>query len=1044
MRILKGIVAAGLFAALTASAAMAQDQAASFNAQNANIHSGPGGQPLTLPSQASAPSVVANFLSGEGLSDGTVGSLVLQSESSAARTGLTHLRFEQQVGGLTVFGAYVKATVNGDGQLTHLIEALATPGNVRPAVIDSRDALDAAMAESHPGVNVTLGAASGSGNTVSFSGDDFFYRNPTVTSVAIAMNDGALQAGFLVETWSGEDNLLNHTLVGSNGRVLGVQLRTNNDSYNTFADQPDTTSQAIVSGPGAGNTESPSGWLSVGDQTTVNISGNNAHAYLDTDANNNPDAGGSLVGDGNFLTSANLSEQPDTMDNQEVAVQNLFYWNNVIHDKLYSHGFDEDAGNFQTNNFGNGGNGGDAVLAEAQDGSGTDNANFSTPNDGSPGRMQMFLWNGAGDYLVEFGPEANDFYIAAGAAFGPGLGSPLNGNVVAATDPDGTTTDGCTALTNVGAIAGNIALIDRGNCDFVDKVNNAEDAGASGVIIANNAGDNILTMGGTDNGIGIPSVFIGQSDGADLRASLLLATVNVTLKENPNGALSRDGDVDSDIIWHEYGHGLTWRMIGNMSGAMSGAIGEGMSDVLAILSNDDDTVGEYSTNDPLGIRSESYTGYSRTYGDFDGGSVHFDGEIYAAIGWRLGELFDAAFVSRDILFDYLIDGMNYTPSGPAFEDMRDGILQAATDPAHECLIWQAFAQYGVGEGASSSVKNRGPFNSSVTVSESDVVPGDVCVVVTPATDAAIASVTVLIDPILVNTANTVRVQVDNNGNTPIGPINISLTDDDSPVGSSMVIALIEAGQTASVDFGWTPTIIGGHALIASHDLVEDDDTSNDSATNNVTVVTALHDVAVQSVSAPASVSESTIVDVAVVVMNEGTFEETFDVTLTDDTAGATIDVREVTLAPGAQTTLHFNWDTTDATHEAHTLTARHDLVTDAVFGNDSASADSTITEPVVGPSVDDISPAEMLASDPPMAADITGIGFGTIAGDVTVTFTNGSGPAPTAIVENVIDGEINVIVSVKANGKKGPVSWDVVVTTPNGSDVWTGGFLVTR
>src|SRR5262249_40350089 len=52
------------------------------------------------------------------------------------------------------------------------------------------------------------------------------------------------------------------------------------------------------------------------------------------------------------------------------------------------------AGNFQTNNFGLGGRGGDPVLAEAQDGSGTNNANFSTPPDGSSGRVQMYLWTG--------------------------------------------------------------------------------------------------------------------------------------------------------------------------------------------------------------------------------------------------------------------------------------------------------------------------------------------------------------------------------------------------------------------------------------------------------------------------------------------------------------------------------------------------------------------------------------------------------------------------------------------------------------------------
>src|SRR5262249_47184562 len=72
----------------------------------------------------------------------------------------------------------------------------------------------------------------------------------------------------------------------------------------------------------------------------------------------------------------------------------LFYWNNFMHDKLYELGFTEAAGNFQNNNFGRGGLGNDAVQADAQDGGGFNNANFSTPPDGSPGRMQMYLFDG--------------------------------------------------------------------------------------------------------------------------------------------------------------------------------------------------------------------------------------------------------------------------------------------------------------------------------------------------------------------------------------------------------------------------------------------------------------------------------------------------------------------------------------------------------------------------------------------------------------------------------------------------------------------------
>ena len=385
-------------------------------------------------------------------------------------------------------------------------------------------------------------------------------------------------------TWSAADNLLYHTLVGSGGQILNNELRTNTDSYNVFPDHPGNSSQTIAAGPGAANTESPIGWLT-GAQNTANIAGNNVNAYLDTDANNAPDAGISAAGV-DFLTVANLGAEPETNQNKEVAVQSLFYFNNILHDKLYQHGFIEATGNFQEDNFGNGGNGSDSVNAEAQDGSGTNNANFSTPSDGSNPRMQMYVW-------TQTSPK-------------------------------------------------------------------------------------------------------------------------------------RDGDVDSDIIYHEYGHGLTWRMIGSMSGPMSGAIGEGMSDGLSVLFNGGnaggDVVGEYSYANVNGIRSAAYTDYPRTYGDMTGSSVHFDGEIYGAIVWKLRELFSG---STDPLWDYVVGGMNFTPSKPSFEDMRDGILAASLNSIDDCLIWEAFAHYGVGVGASGSVKGGGPFGGGkVNINESFSVPAE--------------------------------------------------------------------------------------------------------------------------------------------------------------------------------------------------------------------------------------------------------------------------------------------------------------------------------
>ncbi|HEX2682624.1 MAG TPA: M36 family metallopeptidase, partial [Ferruginibacter sp.] len=91
--------------------------------------------------------------------------------------------------------------------------------------------------------------------------------------------------------------------------------------------------------------------------------------------------------------------QTTPVPNQQFNTTNLFYWNNIMHDILYAYGFTEAGRNFQDDNLGRGGAGADWVRAEAQDGSGTNNANFSTPADGSLPRMQMYLWTTASPQL---------------------------------------------------------------------------------------------------------------------------------------------------------------------------------------------------------------------------------------------------------------------------------------------------------------------------------------------------------------------------------------------------------------------------------------------------------------------------------------------------------------------------------------------------------------------------------------------------------------------------------------------------------------------
>lgn len=123
-------------------------------------------------------------------------------------------------------------------------------------------------------------------------------------------------------------------------------------------------------------------------------------------------------------------------------------------------------------------------------------------------------------------------YEAGGAAFGPALTQTgVTGDLVAAAP-----INACAALTNPGAIAGKIALLDRGGCDFIVKVRNAQAAGAIGVVVANNVAGAPITMGGTAADVTIPALMISQEQGDAIKANLA-APVNVTLSSERRARL---------------------------------------------------------------------------------------------------------------------------------------------------------------------------------------------------------------------------------------------------------------------------------------------------------------------------------------------------------------------------------------------------------------------------------------------------------------------------------------------------------------------------
>jgi hypothetical protein len=702
LRPVLALVAASLVASVTAlapgsSAAEPQPRSASA----ARVHWADGA-PLTGRSTDAPGHVVREFLEDRGAGAQTVTGL--RRTGSWTAGGVRQLRFEQYVGGLRVAGAYAKAALDPSGRLLSLIEDTVDAGIPTAAPVDEDTALRAAVRSLFPERRVSVAGSSRAGATTTYPAQGFT-APPAVERVVVPTTAGGLAEGFEVTTWT-EDNQLNVTLVSGTGDVVGTELRTAQDSYHVFPEDPASTPQTTVIG---GN------WIS-GSQSTRNLVGNNAHAYLDTDADNAPDAGGTLVTNGAFTATFDPSAPPGTGTNPDVSVQNLFHLTNVIHDTLLTAGFTEAAGNFQEDNFGGGGLGGDPVRAEAQDGSGTDNANFATPTDGTAPRMQMFLWHAPLTHRVVLDGTTTS-YGAAGASWGAQLAaSGFQGTTVRPSVPDA-----CATLTRVPA--GSFVVAERGGCEFTTKALNAQKAGAAALVVVNNTDGNPFTMGGRDRRVTVPGVMVSRADGAWLGSGLA-----VTLQVVSPEPVMRDGDLDSDIVWHEYGHGLTWRMIGSMSGPLAGAVGEGMSDVLAVVVNDDPVVGEYSLSDPAGIRRQSYEEYDvMTYGDVTGAEVHEDGEVYGAIGWALWKEYQAAGLGRAAILADLVNGMNFTPAGPGFEQMRDGILKglALTSPDRSCMVWRSFARFGVGEGAVGRVKGR-----SASVTESFSYPQE-CARTTP-------------------------------------------------------------------------------------------------------------------------------------------------------------------------------------------------------------------------------------------------------------------------------------------------------------------------
>ncbi|MGI8907990.1 MAG: M36 family metallopeptidase [Candidatus Sumerlaeaceae bacterium] len=368
---------------------------------------------------------------------------------------LQWVTLQQEIGGIPVFGSELKAVVNERGELTAITNELA-PG-LSDDVLRSSTGLSpeeaavvaaAAVEVQINGANLVRQSVSEDGLTIDFKPFDkisILQAKQVIFPLEIGEAVMAYQLyirhstgsfGVVVDAESGA--LLFRKSMIAHQSQTATYLYYNGDSPAPGTPWPDPVNTDILApktqanvvpqaeatlisddAPGltAGQKASPDGWITDFESTSK---GNNVWAGLNQDGISGIDQGvvganqysiANGNGDGpsffnrNFRFTINpppsLSADQPAIGSMNVynkaEVTNMFFWVNRYHDYLYRLGFTEGAGNFQVKNFGRGGIGNDLIIAQAQDGWGTDppstnNAFYEIAPDGLPGSVHMFIF----------------------------------------------------------------------------------------------------------------------------------------------------------------------------------------------------------------------------------------------------------------------------------------------------------------------------------------------------------------------------------------------------------------------------------------------------------------------------------------------------------------------------------------------------------------------------------------------------------------------------------------------------------------------------
>ena len=148
-----------------------------------------------------------------------------------------------------------------------------------------------------------------------------------------------------------------------------------------------------------------------------------------------------------------------------------------------------------------------------------------------PGQATYYLLNLVSPLSLKKGDNAVDNAFTQGHVPIPFSPDSVGGSLVLYEDLEGDISIACEQAANPAAIAGNIAVIRRGDCYFVNKVMNAQNAGAIAVIIVNNKdGESPFGMSGSNPDITIPAVMVSKIDGEYLIKQMKSYDIKVKLQ----------------------------------------------------------------------------------------------------------------------------------------------------------------------------------------------------------------------------------------------------------------------------------------------------------------------------------------------------------------------------------------------------------------------------------------------------------------------------------------------------------------------------------